>query len=153
MIKHSATLACGLLVASILSAPPSALAMKEDEPAPGVVFVPLAGSANLPAGRSSRVTFVAAFNPKTCASLGRTKVSVSGVAGGSISTAGATRSVPASALRAGSRKCAGQSMRGTTVTYTPKRGFRGEDSFRVRVSYPSTGGRRAKSEGFLFNVR
>lgn len=131
----------------------SGLAMDQSDPEPGVVFVPLAGSANLAAGRSSKVTFVAAFKPKTCASIGRTRVSVGGIAGGNISTSSATRTIPASALRGGSRKCAGKSMRGTVVTYTPKRGFRGEDSFRVRVSYPTTAGRRTKSEGFLFNVR
>ena len=134
---------------SVLTIGPAG-AMRQSEGGGEVAFKPSRSSTDVPAGRSTEIGFLAAFDKQACRRL-RANVRVNQPRHGTVRTTGASASFTSGQVR--TNKCAGRSIGGVKVIYTPDRGYRGADSFTINVSYRDGADRRVSTEGFHLNVR
>ena len=106
----------------------------------------------VPAGKTTEVDFVGSYNMRTCQNGPRAQVRIRNPKHGRVSTKWVSRKIQANQVRSGGRKCVGRTMKGMAVYYTPNRGYRGADSFRINWSYPTGNGTR-RSAGGTVRVR
>ena len=109
---------------------------------------------NVQAGRTTPIAFFSTFNPRTCQNGPRPTTRIVQPANGTVEARPSTDSFSVAEFGAGDRKCAGQSMRGVRIVYTPDPGYRGPDSFTVRHSFAQRIGVRSTSNAsYRVNVQ
>ena len=97
----------------------------------------------VPAGRASTIDSVSVFDPTTCRNNRLPNVRFVQPENGRVTTRPTSFALRPNTVR--ERKCAGSTVRGLEIVYTPKPGFRGADPFTARISYETLPGRRRTS--------
>lgn len=87
----------------------------------------------VPAGRSSEVTFSFTLDPRTCQYGRVARPRFVQPEHGTVTTRAVTRRI-GTVIGPKARKCSNETVRGVEIVYTPDPGYRGPDQFVVRTS-------------------
>ena len=104
-----------------------------------------AAERTVPANRTTELAFLNVYDTHGCAYGARPRIRLEEPANGRITTRWMKRPITANVFGRGGDKCVGRDMYGLAVYYTPRRGFRGTDSYRLRWTFRTASGYR----GFL----
>ena len=139
----SRTLRAALLAVPLLAAP---ALLSPVLPAPlQDVGVARAAERDVRANRTTELAFLNVYNTHGCRYGARPKVELRQPRHGRITTRWMRRPITSNVFGRGGDKCVGRDMYGLAVYYTPRRGYRGPDSYYLRWTYRTAGGYR----GFL----
>ena len=103
------------------------------------------------ANKTTEVGFAWAIDARTCGNLAKPKITLGKPKHGQATAKWVTRRVVGASGAA--RKCNGRTAKGMAIYYTPGRGFRGQDGFRVRVRNRLDGRARTMTDYIVVDVR
>ena len=111
----------------------------------------LAQGATVAANKTTEVGFMWAVDLRNRGNLARPKVGMRQPAHGRVTTKWVSRTFDA---KSGAiRKCNGRTGKGTAIYYTPNKGYRGPDGFRISVTNRLDGRSRRHTEALRFRVQ
>ena len=113
--------------------------------------IALAQGASVPANKTTEIGFMWAVDVRTCGNLAKPKVDLRQPKHGKVTTKWIARKF--SGGRGSGRKCNGRLGKGTAIYYTPNKGYRGPDGFRISVTNRLDGQSRRRTESVRFRVQ